>query len=88
MDIVEYLAIRSARSSGATSRYCELIDTKNFDLLTEVFTSDVVWDFTQTEGPDAILRDLGSLIDRIWRHLGPVEQLRSGRIHNIMNSTG
>ena len=38
--------------------YCDIIDAKDFDRLTEVFTTDAVQDYRSTLGPDAIMHGI------------------------------
>ena len=51
-------------------RYCEIVDTKHFDDLHEVFTEDATGDYTQALGPGVISPDRVSLIASMQANLG------------------
>ena len=52
-------------------RYCEIVDTKRFDELHEVFTAGATGDYTQALGPGVISPDRASLIASMHANLGP-----------------
>lgn len=52
-------------------RYCEIVDTKTFDAMDEVFTEDATGDYTQALGPGVISPNRASLIASMHANLGP-----------------
>jgi 3-phenylpropionate/cinnamic acid dioxygenase small subunit len=65
-------------------RYCEIVDSKAFDRMDEVFTADCVGDYTQALGPSVVSPDRASLIASMHANLGP--QSRCGATHhNVLN---
>ena len=65
-------------------RYCEIVDSKRFDEMSEVFTADCVGDYTQALGPGVISPDRASLIASMHANLG--EDSNCGATHhNVMN---
>jgi len=65
-------------------RYCDIIDTKDFDKLTEVFATDAVQDYTSTLGPDGIVKGTVPLIAAAHHHLGPGSNCGPTH-HNVVN---
>lgn len=60
--------------------YCEIVDTKRFDELHEVFTEDATGDYTQALGPGVVSPDRASLIASMHANLGP--QSNCGPTHH------
>ncbi|EAT88816.2 hypothetical protein HBI56_039920 [Parastagonospora nodorum] len=60
---LDHLAI-----SNVLSCYCEALDTKNFELLEEVFVNDVVADYPFNSN----LEGVGSVSEAIRNRLGPI----------------
>jgi hypothetical protein len=52
-------------------RYCEIVDSKTFDAMDEVFTADATGDYTQALGPGVVSPDRASLIASMHANLGP-----------------
>lgn len=52
-------------------RYCEIVDTKAFDAMDEVFTEDATGDYSQALGPGVISPNRASLIASMHANLGP-----------------
>lgn len=52
-------------------RYCEIVDSKRFDEMHEVFAEDATGDYTQALGPGVISPDRASLIASMHANLGP-----------------
>lgn len=65
-------------------RYCEIVDSKDFDAMDEVFTADCVGDYTQALGPDVISPNRASLIASMHANLGPTSHCGATH-HNVMN---
>jgi ketosteroid isomerase-like protein len=73
---------RDIRSVYCT--YCDAIDDKDFDRLTEVFTADAWQDYRETLGPDGLMQGTEPLIAGAKIHMG--EGSNCGRTHhNVMN---
>jgi ketosteroid isomerase-like protein len=64
--------------------YCDIIDDKDFDRLTEVFTEDAYQDYRQTLGPDGIRRGTAELIAGAHKHMGK-DSYCGQTHHNVMN---
>lgn len=78
-DLIEKDAIESVYV-----RYCEIVDTKTFDRMDEVFTEDCVGDYTQALGPGVISPNRASLIASMHANLGP-DSACGATHHNVMN---
>jgi 3-phenylpropionate/cinnamic acid dioxygenase small subunit len=65
-------------------RYCELIDTKDFDRLTEVFTADTHHDYSQAYGPGIEFTGFSFLLERLHRRLGAGSNCGATH-HNVDN---
>ncbi|MEM8695979.1 MAG: nuclear transport factor 2 family protein [Pseudomonadota bacterium] len=65
-------------------RYCELVDTKQFDGMDEVFTTDCRGDYTQALGEGVITPDRASLIAAMHANLGEGSQCGPTH-HNVGN---
>lgn len=65
-------------------RYCEIVDSKRFDEMDEVFTVDCVGDYTQALGPGVISPDRASLIASMHANLGEGSHCGATH-HNVMN---
>lgn len=65
-------------------RYCEIVDSKDFDRMDEVFTEDVVGDYTQALGPGVISPNRASLIASMHANLGPQSNCGATH-HNVLN---
>ena len=65
-------------------RYCELIDGKAFDQLSDVFTQDLVHDFTQAYGPGLILKGLPAVLARLHHRMGAGSNCGTTH-HNVGN---
>jgi ketosteroid isomerase-like protein len=66
------------------SNYCDIIDDKDFDRLTEVFTPDAWQDYRQTLGPTGLMQGTEPLIAGAKLHMG--EGSYCGQTHhNVMN---
>ncbi|MGF7151111.1 3-phenylpropionate/cinnamic acid dioxygenase small subunit [Sphingomonas zeicaulis] len=65
-------------------RYCEIVDSKDFDRMDEVFTEDAVGDYTQALGPGVISPDRASLIASMHANLGPQSSCGATH-HNVLN---
>ncbi len=64
--------------------YCDIIDTKDFDRLTEIFTRDAVQDYTSTLGPAGLMQGTAPLIAGAKIHMG--EGSNCGQTHhNVLN---
>lgn len=64
--------------------YCDIIDGKDFDRLTEVFTVDAVQDYRATLGPDGVVKGTAPLIAAAHLHLG--KDSNCGQTHhNVVN---
>ncbi len=63
-------------------RYCDIIDQKAFDKLSEVFTSDCVGDYRSTNGK--IQQGLAPLIEHVTRGMGPGSDCGATH-HNVCN---
>ena len=64
--------------------YCDIIDAKDFDRLTEVFTTDAVQDYRSTLGPDAIMHGTEPLIAGAHIHMGEGSNCGATH-HNVVN---
>jgi hypothetical protein len=64
--------------------YCDIIDAKDFDRLTEVFTTDAVQDYRSTLGPDAIMHGTEPLIAGAHIHMGEGSNCGTTH-HNVVN---
>lgn len=51
-------------------RYCEIVDSKQFEAMDEVFVEDAVGDYTQSLGPGVISPNRASLIASLHQNLG------------------
>ncbi len=65
-------------------RYCDIVDTKTFDAMDEVFTADCQGDYTQALGPGVISPDRASLIASMHANLGPESHCGATQ-HNVLN---
>lgn len=65
-------------------RYCEIVDSKDFDRMDEVFTEDAVGDYTQALGPGVISPNRASLIASMHANLGPQSNCGATH-HNVLN---
>jgi 3-phenylpropionate/cinnamic acid dioxygenase small subunit len=65
-------------------RYCDIVDTKSFDAMDEVFTADCLSDYTQALGPGVVCPDRASLIASMHANLGP-ESRCGATHHNVLN---
>ncbi|AHE53279.1 nuclear transport factor 2 family protein [Sphingomonas sanxanigenens] len=65
-------------------RYCEIVDSKDFDRMDEVFTEDAVGDYTQALGPGVISPNRASLIASMHANLGPQSSCGATH-HNVLN---
>lgn len=65
-------------------RYCEIVDSKTFDHMDEVFLDDCVGDYTQALGPGVISPNRASLIASMHANLGP-ESSCGATHHNVLN---
>lgn len=65
-------------------RYCEIVDSKDFDRMDEVFTEDAVGDYTQALGPGVTSPDRASLIASMHANLGPQSSCGATH-HNVLN---
>ncbi len=64
--------------------YCDVIDAKDFDRLTEIFTEDAWQDYRQTLGPAGLLQGTAPLIAGAKLHIG--EGSNCGQTHhNVVN---
>jgi ketosteroid isomerase-like protein len=64
--------------------YCDIIDAKDFDRLTEVFTEDAVQDYRSNLGPDGIMKGTAPLIAGAHQHMGPDSNCGTTH-HNVVN---
>jgi ketosteroid isomerase-like protein len=64
--------------------YCDIIDDKDFDRLTEVFTPDAWQDYRQTLGPDGLMQGTEPLIAGAHKHMGK-DSYCGQTHHNVMN---
>ncbi|MBO9378019.1 nuclear transport factor 2 family protein [Sphingomonas histidinilytica] len=65
-------------------RYCEIVDSKSFDRMDEVFTEDCVGDYSQALGPGVISPNRASLIASMHANLGPQSSCGATH-HNVLN---
>jgi ketosteroid isomerase-like protein len=65
-------------------RYCDVIDSKDFDRLTEVFTRDAYQDYRQTLGPDGVMTGTEPLIAGAKIHMGEGSNCGTTH-HNVLN---
>jgi len=64
--------------------YCDIIDAKDFDRLTEIFTADAMQDYSATLGPAGVIHGTGPLI--AGAHLNMGEGSNCGQTHhNVVN---
>ena len=56
--------------------YCDIIDAKDFDRLTEVFTADAAQDYGSSMGEAGIMRGTAPLIAGAHKHMGQGSNLR------------
>jgi ketosteroid isomerase-like protein len=63
-------------------RYCDIIDAKDFDRLTEIFTEDSVGDYRNTNG--LIDQGVRTLIERLKRGMGQGSDCGPTH-HNVFN---
>lgn len=78
-DLVDERAIRLLYC-----HYCDVIDAKDFDRLTEIFTEDAYQDYRQTLGPDGIRQGTAPLIAGAHEHMGKDSNCGATH-HNVMN---
>ena len=64
--------------------YCDIIDTKDFDRLTEVLTRDAVQDYRATLGPDGLMTGTAPLIAGAKFHMGEGSNCGATH-HNVVN---
>jgi len=64
-------------------RYCEIVDSKTFDRMDEVFMADCVGDYTQSM-PGVISPNRASLIAAMHANLGPNSHCGATH-HNVLN---
>ena len=64
-------------------RYCEIVDTKTFDSMVEVFTPDTWHDYTSSL-PGVYVSDLATLIASMHANLGPNSNCGATH-HNVGN---
>lgn len=65
-------------------RYCDLVDAKAFDRLSEVFTPDTRGDYTQALGPGVTTEGLDVLIGAMHANLGAHSACGTTH-HNVTN---
>jgi 3-phenylpropionate/cinnamic acid dioxygenase small subunit len=65
-------------------RYCEAIDNKQFDALSEVFVADTYHDYTQALGPGVVVTSLDQLLGSMRAHLGDGSNCGATQ-HNVNN---
>ncbi len=65
-------------------RYCELIDSKDFDRLDEVFTDDTRGDYSQALGDGVVTEGLAMLIGAMHANLGARSSCGATH-HNVTN---
>lgn len=65
-------------------RYCEIVDSKRFDEMDEVFTADCVGDYSQALGPGVISPNRASLVASMHANLGEGSTCGATH-HNVMN---
>lgn len=65
-------------------RYCEIVDSKTFDAMDEVFTEDATGDYTQALGPGVISPNRASLIASMHANLGTHSNCAATH-HNVGN---
>lgn len=65
-------------------RYCEIVDSKRFDEMDEVFTADCVGDYSQALGPGVVSPDRASLVASMHANLGEGSACGATH-HNVMN---
>lgn len=65
-------------------RYCEIVDSKRFDEMDEVFTADCVGDYTQALGPGVVSPDRASLVASMHANLGEGSNCGATQ-HHVMN---
>lgn len=65
-------------------RYCEIVDSKTFDAMDEVFLEECTGDYTQALGPGVISPNRTSLIASMHANLGP-ESSCGATHHNVLN---
>ena len=65
-------------------RYCEAIDAKQFERLSEVFTADTNHDYTQALGPGVYVTSLAQLLESMHANLGEGSNCGATQ-HNVNN---
>lgn len=65
-------------------RYCEIVDSKLFDAMDEVFLAECQGDYTQALGPDVISPNRESLIASMYANLGAGSNCGATQ-HNVNN---
>jgi 3-phenylpropionate/cinnamic acid dioxygenase small subunit len=63
-------------------RYCEVIDAKDFDRLSDVFTEDAVGDYRSSNG--ILQQGLAPLVERLHRGMGKDSDCGATQ-HNVFN---
>jgi 3-phenylpropionate/cinnamic acid dioxygenase small subunit len=64
--------------------YCDIIDAKDFDRLTEVFTADAAQDYGSSMGEAGIMRGTAPLIAGAHKHMGQGSNCGATH-HNVGN---
>jgi 3-phenylpropionate/cinnamic acid dioxygenase small subunit len=64
------------------TRYCDVIDTKTFDQLSDVFTEDCIGDYRDTNGQ--IREGLAPLVSGLYVTMGP-DSCCGATHHNVLN---
>jgi 3-phenylpropionate/cinnamic acid dioxygenase small subunit len=65
-------------------RYCELVDSKDFDRLDEVFTAETRGDYSQALGPGVVIEGLPALVAAMHANLGAGSSCGATH-HNVAN---
>jgi len=65
-------------------RYCEIVDSKQFEHMVEVFTPDTVGDYTQAYGPGVVMNGVQVTISLMQRNLGELSNCGPTH-HNVGN---
>ncbi|MCJ1885080.1 nuclear transport factor 2 family protein [Pseudomonas sp. LA21] len=79
----DYLIDRLA-IEGLYIRYCDLVDSKRFDELADVFMDEATGDYTQALGPGVISPNLASLVASMHLNLGKGSNCGTTH-HNVGN---
>ena len=79
----DYLIDRLA-IEGLYIRYCDLVDSKRFDELGDVFMDEATGDYTQALGPGVISPNLASLVASMHLNLGEGSNCGATH-HNVGN---